>query len=57
MEALAAIADELSYYQDRVAAESTLLTATQRLSVLRHARLVAYEPAPRPRRQPSCSST
>ncbi len=46
MEALAAIADELSYYQDRVAAESTLPTATQRLSVLRHARLVAYEPAP-----------
>jgi uncharacterized phage protein gp47/JayE len=46
MEALAAIADELSYYQDRVAAESTLQTATQRLSVLRHARLVDYEPAP-----------
>lgn len=46
MEALAAIADELSYYQDRVAAESTLMTATQRLSVLRHARLVAYEPTP-----------
>jgi hypothetical protein len=46
MEALAAIADELSYYQDRVAAESTLQTATQRLSVVRHARLVDYEPAP-----------
>jgi hypothetical protein len=46
MEALAAIADELSYYQDRVSAESTLETATQRLSVVRHARLVDYEPAP-----------
>jgi hypothetical protein len=46
MEALAAMADELSYYQDRVLAESTIATATQRLSVLRHARLVDYEPAP-----------
>jgi hypothetical protein len=46
MEALAAIADELSYYQDRVSAESSIVTATQRLSVLRHARLVDYEPAP-----------
>jgi hypothetical protein len=46
MEALAAMADELSYYQDRVAAESTIETATQRLSVVRHARLVDYEPAP-----------
>jgi hypothetical protein len=46
MEALAAMADELSYYQDRVAAESTIATATQRLSAVRHARLVDYEPAP-----------
>jgi hypothetical protein len=46
MEALAAIADELSYYQDRVSAESAITTATQRLSVVRHARLVDYEPAP-----------
>ena len=46
MEVLAAMADELSYYQDRVLAESTLATATQRLSVVRHARLVDYEPAP-----------
>ncbi len=46
MEALAAMADELSYYQDRVRAESTIQTATQRLSVIRHARLVDYEPAP-----------
>jgi hypothetical protein len=46
LEALAAVADELSYYQDRVLAESALPTATQRLSVVRHARLVDYEPAP-----------
>ena len=46
MEALSAVADELSYIQDRVAAEATLDTATQRVSLLRHARLVDYEPAP-----------
>jgi len=46
MEALAATADELSYYQDRVLAESTIMTATQRMSVVGHARLVDYEPAP-----------
>ncbi len=45
MEALSAVADELSYQQDRVAAEATLDTATQPLSLLRHARLVDYEPA------------
>jgi hypothetical protein len=46
LEVLAAMADELSHYQDRVLAESTLATATQRLSVVRHARLVDYEPTP-----------
>jgi hypothetical protein len=46
MEALAALADELSYLQDRVSGESSIATATQRLSVVRHARLVDYEPAP-----------
>lgn len=46
MEALAALADELSYLQDRVSAEASIVTATQRVSVLRHARLVDYEPAP-----------
>jgi hypothetical protein len=45
-EALSAIADELSYLQDRVAAEATLGTATQRLSLLRHARLVDYDASP-----------
>jgi Baseplate J-like protein len=46
MEALAALADDLSYTQDRVAAEATLATATQRRSIVRHARLVDYEPQP-----------
>jgi uncharacterized phage protein gp47/JayE len=46
LEAMAAVADDLSYQQDRVAAEATLTTATQRRSVVRHARLVDYEPAP-----------
>lgn len=46
MEVLAAMADELSYFQDRVAGESLLGTATQPLSLLHLARLVDYEPAP-----------
>ena len=46
LEALSAVADDLSYTQDRVAAEATLMTATQRRSVVRHARLVDYEPTP-----------
>src|SRR4029077_4927110 len=46
LEALSAIGDELSYTQDRVATEATLLTATQRRSVQQHARLVVYEPKP-----------
>jgi hypothetical protein len=46
LEAMAAVADDLSYTQDRVAAEATLTTATQRRSVVRHARLVDYQPAP-----------
>jgi hypothetical protein len=46
MEALCGLADELSYLQDRVAMEATLLTATQRRSLVSMARLVDYEPAP-----------
>jgi hypothetical protein len=46
LEALCALADDLSYTQDRVAVEATLDTATQRRSVVRHARLVDYEPRP-----------
>jgi hypothetical protein len=46
LEALSAVADDLSYTQDRIAAEATLMTATQRRSVIRHARLVDYEATP-----------
>lgn len=45
-EALSAIGDELSYQQDRVAAEAGLETATQRNSLVQWARLVDYEPRP-----------
>ncbi|MGY6634796.1 MAG: hypothetical protein ACXIU8_13800 [Alkalilacustris sp.] len=37
---------ELAYYQDRVALEATLATATQPRSLRAHARLMDYEPAP-----------
>jgi hypothetical protein len=46
LEALSGMADDLSYTQDRVAAEATLQTATQRRSIVRLARLVDYEPRP-----------
>lgn len=45
-ELLSAVGDELSYLQDRVAAEATLVTATQRRSLVSLARLVDYEPRP-----------
>jgi hypothetical protein len=43
LEALSAVGDDLSYLQDRIAGEASLSTATQRRSILRHARLVDYE--------------
>jgi Baseplate J-like protein len=46
LEALSSLADDLSYQQDRVAAEAGLETATQRRSIVRLARLVDYEPVP-----------
>jgi hypothetical protein len=46
LEALCALADDLSYQQDRLHAEGFFPTATQRRSVVRHARLVDYEPRP-----------
>jgi hypothetical protein len=46
LEALSGLADDLSYTQDRVAAEAALTTATQRRSIVRQARLVDYEPRP-----------
>jgi hypothetical protein len=42
VEVMAALGDEMAYYQDRVGREATLETATQRRSVRRHARLVDY---------------
>jgi hypothetical protein len=44
IEALSALADDLSYTQDRITAEAALDTATQRRSLVRHARMVDYEP-------------
>lgn len=46
LEALSAVGDELSYLQDRISGEASLLTATQRRSILRHARLVDYIAGP-----------
>jgi hypothetical protein len=46
LEAIASVADDLSYMQDRVAAEATIDTATERRSLVRLARLVDYEPRP-----------
>lgn len=46
MEALCKIGDDLSYLQDRMRGEATLETATQRRSIVRHARMVDYEPRP-----------
>lgn len=46
MEALSALGDDLSYQQDRIAAEATLDTATELRSLARHARLVDYDPRP-----------
>ncbi len=45
-ESLCSIADDLSYQQDRIANEAFLATATERVSLVRHARLVDYEPRP-----------
>ena len=44
LEALASVADDLSYQQDRIAAEAWIETATERRSLVRLARLVDYEP-------------
>jgi hypothetical protein len=46
MEALCAVADELSYLQDRVATEASLMNVTQRRSLVSLARLVDYAPSP-----------
>jgi hypothetical protein len=46
MEVMCAVADDLSYYQDRIAAEAALDTSTERRSLVRLARMVDYEPRP-----------
>ena len=43
LESMAALADEMTYTQDRFAREAHLETASQRRSVRRHARFVDYE--------------
>ncbi len=43
VEVMSALGDELAYYQDRIAREAYLETASQRGSLRRHARLVDYE--------------
>lgn len=43
VEVMSALGDELAYYQDRIAREAYLETATQRRSLRRHARMVDYE--------------
>jgi hypothetical protein len=42
VEVMSALGDEFAYYQDRVAREAYLETASQRRSLRRHARLVDY---------------
>ena len=46
LDAAATIADVLSFYQERIANESYLRTATERRSVLEMARLIGYELRP-----------
>lgn len=46
LDAWAAVADVLTFYQERIANESYLRTATERLSVLELARLIGYELRP-----------
>lgn len=43
VEVMAALGDELAYYQDRVARETQFDSASQRRSVRRHVRLVDYD--------------
>jgi len=42
IEVMSALGDELAYYQDRIAREAYLETASQRRSIRRHANLVDY---------------
>jgi len=42
LEGLAFVADQLGYYQDRIARESRLATCVRRTNGIRHARLIGY---------------
>lgn len=46
IDAWAMVLDILTFYQERLANESYLLTATERRSLLEQARLIGYEPRP-----------
>lgn len=46
LDAWATVADVLTFYQERIANEGYLRTATERRSVLELARLVGYQPRP-----------
>jgi hypothetical protein len=46
LDAWAAAGDVLTFYQERIANESTLRTATERLSILEQSRLIGYQLAP-----------
>jgi hypothetical protein len=46
LDAWATVADVLSFYQERIANEGFLRTATERSSILELARLIGYELAP-----------
>ena len=46
LDAWATVADVLTFYQERIANESFLRTATERRSLLELARLIGYEPRP-----------
>ena len=46
LDAWATVADVLTFYQERIANEGYLRTATERLSIVELARLVGYKPRP-----------
>jgi hypothetical protein len=46
LDAWATVSDVLTFYQERIANESYLRTATERLSVVELARLIGFKPAP-----------
>src|SRR5687768_7905181 len=46
LDACAAADDVLTFYQERIANEAYLRTATERLSLVHLARLIGYEPRP-----------